>query len=181
MRTSSDVRGGRGAASRFLSLIGVTVHSADAESLGAFGRRKRYDVETRNTGEVCGVARVKRKTVGERRRGDHGVIGSRRRFAPRPAQRCSNLTERTSRTRIERQRFEVRLGLLEMRLPGSALLIRCRDERSNREFGKRDRGDQRLLGQEQWIIESRERDDRARVENSAFVSRSRAHSSESSV
>ena len=72
-------------------------------------------------------------------------------------------------SRVERKRLEVGFGLLKMCLACGPLFIRSGDERADAQFGEGDRGDERLIGEERRILDARQENDRARVEDAARV------------
>jgi hypothetical protein len=77
--------------------------------------------ETRDPGEVIGVAGVEREPVGDRRRSNERVERHGGRLPSRPAQRGGDLAEGACGGRVERQRVEVRLGLLHVRQAAGTL------------------------------------------------------------
>ena len=96
------------------------------------------------------------------------VVSSRRGLAARATQRSGDLAERPRRIGVERQRVEVRLGLLQVREPSCAFGLVRGDERTNRELGQRDRRDHRSI----WKcrrLQARKQDHRAGVEQSRGV------------
>src|SRR5579864_6420432 len=94
------------------------------------GRRKRYrhELEVVDSLEVIGIARVQRKVVGDGDRCDHRVIGPGCALAASGPKGRRDATKGTRSRRVERQRVEVCLGLLEVRLAGGALLVVCCDK-----------------------------------------------------
>lgn len=94
------------------------------------GRRKRYrdELEVVDSLEVIWIARVQRKVVGDGNRCDHRVIGPCGTLATSGSKRGCDATEGTRSRCVERERVEVCLGLLEVRLAGGTLLVVCCDK-----------------------------------------------------
>jgi len=118
-------------------------------------------------GEVAGVAGVKGEIVGYGDRSDHRVVGTCRWFPARSSQSSSYPTEAAGCGSVERQRVEIRFGLLEVRLPGGPFLVGGCHQWTYREFGQGDGRDQRLGGERIGVLQSTEQDERAGVEDPA--------------
>lgn len=79
-------------------------------------------------------------------RRDERVVGARGWLASRRAQRSRYSSKRPGAISIERQDVEVRLGLLQVLLPGTALCIVIGDVWTHGQLSQRDRADHRLIG-----------------------------------
>ena len=123
----------------------------------------RSDVEPIDACEVVWVAGVQRQAVRDRRRRDQGVEGPRGGLAAGPSERCRHPSEGTGSVGIERDGFEISLGLLNVRRPASLLWRVIRDERSNGQLRKCDSGDPRDVRQ-RARIDARQEEEGTRVE-----------------
>ena len=115
-------------------------------------------------------------------RGHHDVARARLHGTPAPSKCQRSATECSCGGNIERKRLEVRLGLLDVRLTRGAFLVCRRQERPDGQLGEGHRGDERLHRKETLILDPRQENQRARIENAALVTRARAsHRDESSA
>lgn len=89
--------------------------------------RDRSNFKSWNPLEVAWVAGVERQRIRECARRDERVICSRSRFAPRRAKSGRYAAKGPRTISVERQHVEVRLGLLQVLLPGPTLGIIVRD------------------------------------------------------
>ena len=90
------------------------------------GKRHRYDFKTFNTHEVIRVAGVQGKAVSHGRRCNHRVVGAGVDLSAGAPQRRGHSAEGPCGGGVERQRIEIGLGLLEVRLTRGTLRIsRC--------------------------------------------------------
>ncbi len=131
--------------------------------------RNRDHVQPLDAGEVVGVARVNGEAVGEGRGSDQRIVGACGRLPSRAAERCRDATEGSRRARVERERVEIRFGLLEVRLSSNAIFLAGRNQGAHRELSERDRRDQRLEGERLRVLDPRQQDEGARVQHSALV------------
>jgi len=102
------------------------------------------DLESLDTGEVPWVAGVDWESVRDGDGGDHRVVGACRWFAAGPTKRRGDLPEAACRRRVEGERVEVGLCLLDMGLPGRPLRVGGSDERTDGQLGESDRRDERF-------------------------------------
>jgi hypothetical protein len=131
----------------------------------------RHDGQPVDSGEVTGVARIEGKVIADGDGGNHGVVGTGRRLAARPAQRCRNLAERACGLGVEGKRIEVGLGLLEVCLAIGLLLAGGGHERPDRQLGERDGGDQGFCWKGSRVGEAGEEDDGARIQQASALGR----------
>jgi hypothetical protein len=101
------------------------------------------DLETVDADEVAWIDGVEREIVRNSDGSDQRVERASSWLASCCAQAGCDSTERACSGGIERDRVEVGLGLLHVRLPSGALLIAARHERSDGELCEGDRGDRR--------------------------------------
>jgi hypothetical protein len=118
-------------------------------------------------GEVPWVAGVKREVVGHGDGGDHGVVGAGGWFASRPAQASGDPTEASSGVGVERERFEIGLGLLDVSLTGRSFIVGGGHKWTDRELGQSDRRDQGFGGELVDVFDPPEHYERACVEDPA--------------
>ncbi len=179
IRTLTALVGGLGAGESlkplrpYIDAFGVLAAGGAATATCAAARwrsrsgseRHGHDVEAVDPAEVSGVAGVHGRPVGDRHRGDHRVVGPCRRLAPRPAQGRGDLPERPRRGRVERQRGEVRLRLLQVGLTRGPLALVAGDQRADRQLGERDRRDHRLAREDRRVGDLAQPEQRRGVED----------------
>ena len=102
-------------------------------------------------------------------RSNHGIVCAGHRFTATSAKRGGNLPESPRGRGVKRDRIEVGLGLLQVRLARCSLGVSARDERTNRELRKCDRCDEWFGRQQRWIAQARQQDDGRRVENATIA------------
>lgn len=81
------------------------------------------DVEPVNAREVLDVGRIEGEALGDRDGSDHGVIGTRGGLSTGASQRRCYPGECSGSGYIKRERVEIRLRLLHLRLPGGPLYL----------------------------------------------------------
>ncbi len=97
--------------------------------------------------------------------GDQCVVRACRRLSAGRSQRCGNCAKCARRLGIERQRVEVRLRLLQMRLACRALFVGMGDMRPHRQLGQRDRADHGFVGKSCRVADAPQQDHRRGVEH----------------
>ena len=123
----------------------------------------RPEFKPRDCCEVGWIACVERQRMRDRARRDERVIRARRRFAPRCAQCRGHGAKCPCAITIERKNIEVRLGLLQVLLTGTALGIVACYMRTYGKLGQRYRADHRFVGQLGWVGYLAEKDHRGGV------------------
>lgn len=118
-------------------------------------------------GEVPGVAGVEREVVGDSDGGDHGVVGADGWFASCSAQAGGDSPEASCGVGVERERFEIGFGLLDMGLPCRSFMVGGCHEWAHGEFGQGDRRDQGLGGELVDTFDPPEQDERTGVKDPA--------------
>jgi hypothetical protein len=124
-------------------------------------------LEAVDAAEIAWIAGVDRQAVRESCGSNHGVVRAGCPLAPASPKRRGNLAERSGRSRVEGDRVKVSLGLLQMCLTSSPLLIGSGDEWADGEFGQSHGGDERLGGQQGGIGQPRQQDDGRSVQDAA--------------
>lgn len=143
--------------------------------LWAWRNRERNNVEIVDACEISRVAGVDREIVGDRRRRDHRVVRARCGLTAYTPQTRRDSAERSRRARIKRERIEVRLSLLQMRLTRGTLPLIPGNQRTNRQLRQRDRRDQGLGWEQRRVLEARQKNDSGGIQNAARMSLGSAH------
>jgi hypothetical protein len=74
------------------------------------------------------------------------------------------VAEGPGRCRVQRDRLEVCLGLLDLRGSANALAFIPRNERADRQLRQSDRRDQRRLREDGWVGDTWQKKQSARIE-----------------
>ena len=107
-----------------------------------------------DAGEVPRIAGVEWQLVSHCRGRDQR-IGSSGGLAPRATQRRGDASKNPCRGRVERDRIEIRLRLLQVRLPRRSFVFGTGDERPNRQLCECNGGYRRLSRQDTRIGKAR--------------------------
>ena len=115
--------------------------------------------------KVIRVARINRNVFGKSRGRDQRVVRPSRRLAASNPQRRCHSAERACGIRSERNRLEVGLGLLQMRLTRDSFPWRASDVWAYGQFGQGDCADDRVRGKCGRVRELTQQDHRGGVEH----------------
>ena len=88
--------------------------------------------QTVDPGEIVRIAGIDRQAIHQGRSRDHRIAGASGALTPAAAQRRGDLPKGSSCDRVERDRVEITLGLLQMR----SLVVGMRHQRSNGKFAE---------------------------------------------
>jgi len=112
----------------------------------AVGVRNRPQIEFGYVREIIRIAGVERQPPADRGGRNHGVRCACGWFASSTSQTRRDSSEHARSRSVERQRFEIGLGHLQVRQAGGSLVSVTGDQWSDREFPQSHRADDRLVG-----------------------------------
>lgn len=143
---------------------GLTSRPGSVAGVVPFGMGDLDHVEIPDRPEIGRVDGVQRQSTTDRDSRDKRVVRSGASLASYASQIGRYLAKGSSGPRIERQGFEIRLGLLEMRLSCGSLRLRSCNQGANGQFSKGYAGNRWRLGQVCRSGQTREHDHGAGVQ-----------------